>query len=275
MIPLDPISSGVSLLNGTFTLAQTISALQNASSEVKGATKFLATVQAQIEYTKGLRDQVFDVTNPDTSEDEVFNRGQTALQNIINITTECSNTLKGSTKSVTKKEKDGTQHTTTKTRFKWVLGGKATYNAKLQEMSFHYQTLMHATDALQRKWPDMGGHPPLAPPALPFGDFELFTADDNTYLNPGRRDGISRHLSPRQSMEMLDEASDSEGGPSNRDSGIGLGIGIDSSEEDVIDSQVCSSPCCNRVTAGAAYGLAATTGTISFQRARSNSYYVS
>ncbi|TGJ79136.1 hypothetical protein E0Z10_g9628 [Xylaria hypoxylon] len=222
---------------GLFTLAQTISALQNASSEVKGATKFLATVQAQIEYTKGLRDQAFDVTNPDTSKDEVFNRVQTALQNIININTECSNTLKCSTKSVTKKEKDGTQHTTTKTRFKWVLGGKSTYNAKLQEMNFHHQTLMHATDALQRKWADMGGHSPLAPSALPFGAFELFTADDNTYLNPGhRRDGISRHLSPRQSIVMLDEASDSDDEPSNRDSGIGLRIGIDSSE-DVIDSQ--------------------------------------
>ena len=236
MVPLDPISSGVSLLNGTFTLAQNISALQNASSEVKEAIKFLATVQSRIEYTKKLRDQAFDVINPDTSKDEIFNRVQTALQDMTNITMECSKTLMGSTKSVTKTEKNGTQHTTTTTRFKWVLGGKATYNARVWGMNFHRQTLMHATGSLERKWTDMGGRPPLAPPSLPFGDVELFTAD-NTYLTPSRRNGISRYLSPRQSMEMLDEAPDTEDGPSNCDSGIGLDIDIDSLQEDVDDNQ--------------------------------------
>ncbi|KAJ2989640.1 hypothetical protein NUW58_g3370 [Xylaria curta] len=221
------VDSGITILNGSFTLAQTISALKNASSEIKRTTQFLATVQARIEYTKSLRDQAFDVTNADTSKDEVFNMAQAALRNIHSITTECSNTLEGSTKSITKKAKDGTQHTTTETRFKWVLDGKITYNAKLQEMQIHYQTLMRETDVLQRKLTNMG-HPPL-PPALPFGDFELF---DNKYLSPGRRDGISRHLSPRQSIEMLGEASDSDEGPSDRDSGIGIA----SSRGDVSDS---------------------------------------
>lgn len=224
MASLDPINSVLSLVNSSFTLAQIISGLKNASSEVARAIKFLATVQAQIQYTKDLRDRAFDVTSADTGRDETFLMVQTAIRNAQGITTSSSNTLRGSTKPVTEKGKDGAPPTTTtKTRFKWVLGGRSVYDGNLQELQVHYQTLMRATDVLQRRLAEMGQHPP--PPALPFGEFELFTGTDSSLLSPGNRNGIYHLLGPRKSREMLreddDDDGDAEEAAGHHDSGIG------------------------------------------------------
>ncbi|GAB1316507.1 hypothetical protein MFIFM68171_06717 [Madurella fahalii] len=228
MAALEPITTVISLFNEAFTLTQTTAALISAPEEVKAALRFLSTVDEQINYTKALRDRVFDITNADTAKDGTFILVQTAIRNAHNIVTANADTLQGSKKSVAKKGKDGSRAMTTRTRFSWVIGGRDTYDGNLQELQIHYQTLMRVTDLLERMLAEMDRSPP--PRSLPFGDVEVLNGNDGGHLSPVGPEGIYHLLGPRKSQEILLGRSDDEEWAGNHDNCPGSSCDSEASE---------------------------------------------
>ncbi|TPX13392.1 uncharacterized protein E0L32_006122 [Thyridium curvatum] len=218
MIP-EPVTTILSLVNGSVTFAQSISALASAPDEVKVAVNTLATVQAEIQRATDLRDRAFDVTSADAGESDTFVMVQKALRNAQQTVKVCVKTLntesfedKVPTTTMTDRKKKK-KHSTTRVRLTWVFGGKSTYDANMQSLQIHHHSLVHATAALEERLKEMGQNPP--PFALPFGDFEEVR---NSRLGLPSRDDIAYWVGPRRSGELLAAEEDDQSVASSSDS---------------------------------------------------------
>ncbi|KAK3995243.1 hypothetical protein QBC44DRAFT_320726 [Cladorrhinum sp. PSN332] len=217
MAALEPITTVLSLLNETFTLAQTTSALISAPEEIKRAVDLIQKVQREIDRTKKLRNRAFDVLDPDTALDETFLQIQQAIRNADSAVAASSHTLTGS------KKKD--KHGSVKTRFSWVSGGQRVFDGNVQELQLHQASLLHCMSLLERKLEGMGVV--TARQVLPFGDDEEDGKFGESGLLSPPGDGISQLIGPRRSREFL--LGESEEG---HDSGIGSVSGSSGDEED-------------------------------------------
>ncbi|KAK4161399.1 hypothetical protein QBC43DRAFT_323948 [Cladorrhinum sp. PSN259] len=229
MAALEPITTVLSLLNETFTLAQTTSALISAPEEIKRAVELIYTVQCELDRTKLLRNRAFDVLDPDVARDETFTQIQHAIRKADSAVTASSHTLTGSKK----KDKYGSL----RTRFSWVAGGQRVFDGNVQELQLHHMTLLHYMSLLERKLEKRGVK--TGPrQVLPFGDCEDDLSEGGLKLfggggllsppppPPGAGDGISLLIGPRRSREFLLGE-----GEEGHDSGIGSVSGGSSGDE--------------------------------------------
>ncbi|KAK4223936.1 hypothetical protein QBC38DRAFT_372097 [Podospora fimiseda] len=207
MAAIEPLTTVLSLLNESFTLAQTISALHSAPEEIKRAVDLLRTSQAQIERAKTLRNRVFNVQDPDVATDDLFKQIQTAIRNADATVTASSHTLYGS------KKKDKNEVGGIKTRFGWVTGGQKVFDGNLQELQLHYGTLLYYMGVLERRLEGMGVVVQLSETFEGLEDGR----SGNGLLSPPPGDGISLLVGARRSREFLLGEENDEG----HDSGIG------------------------------------------------------
>ncbi|KAK4171394.1 hypothetical protein QBC36DRAFT_95441 [Triangularia setosa] len=219
---IEPITTGLSLFNESFTAAQTVAALIGAPEEIQRAVRLISSVQAEITNAKFLRDRVFDVTRPDTARDEDFREVQEAIRNLDDLITSSARSLQAKPEDTFPKRRDKNAkrpRTSVRKRFGWVVGGQSQHDANLQELQVHYQRFVAAKTLLQNR----SREPPQGSPTLPFGDFEVIhhespkigynqspTSSNQLLLLPTSSTG---HIpvSPRRSMErMLSEQEESD-----------------------------------------------------------------
>ncbi|KAK4465388.1 hypothetical protein QBC42DRAFT_18615 [Cladorrhinum samala] len=222
---MEPVTTVLSLLNETFTLAQTISGLASAPQEVQSAIKFIWTIQAKVQRAKHLRNRVFDVLSPDTARDATFISVQDAIREADAAVTASSLALVGT------KKKDKTNpgsnsaskssKAAVRVRFSWVAGGRQVYDGNLQELQVANAWLIHATGLLERRLESRGVV--VRRDKLPFGEWE--DGDDDggkggTDTTARLGDEISMLIGPRRSRELLLQG-DGEVMQGGNDSGIG------------------------------------------------------
>ncbi|KAK0662091.1 hypothetical protein QBC41DRAFT_329916 [Cercophora samala] len=219
---IEPITTGLSLFNESFTAAQTITALIGAPEEIQRAVRLISSVQAEITNAKALRDRVFDVTKSETARDEDFKEVQEAIRNLDNLITSSARSLQAKPEDASSKR--GDKHakrpkTSVKKRFGWVTGGQSQHDSNMQQLQVHYQRFVAAKTLLQNRSRESA----QGSPSLPFGDFEVMhsespkigynqspTSSNQLLLLPTSSTG---HIpvSPRRSMErMLSEQEESD-----------------------------------------------------------------
>ncbi|KAK4205455.1 hypothetical protein QBC40DRAFT_35948 [Triangularia verruculosa] len=211
---IEPITTGLSLFNESFTAAQTVAALIGAPEEIQRAVRLISSVQAEITNAKALRDRVFDVTKPETARDEDFREIQEAIRNLDDLISSSARSLHATPAGSSPKPKDKRAKrpkTSVKKRFSWVTGGQSQHDANLQELQVHYQRFVAAKTLLQNRSREQ----PQGSPSLPFGDFEVMTSEspkigynqsptssNQLLLLPTSSTG-NIPVSPRRSMERL------------------------------------------------------------------------
>ncbi|KAK0744678.1 hypothetical protein B0T21DRAFT_407761 [Apiosordaria backusii] len=211
---IEPITTGLSLFNESFTAAQTITALIGAPEEIQRAVRLISSVQAEITNAKALRDKVFDVSKPETARDEDFKEVQEAIRNLNDLITSSARTLQAVPADSSPKPRDKLAKrpkTSVKKRFGWVIGGQAQHDANLQELQVHYQRFIAAKTMLQNR----SRESVQSSPPLPFGDFEVLhsespkigynqspTSSNQLLLLPTSSTSLIP-VSPRRSMERL------------------------------------------------------------------------
>ncbi|KAK4654089.1 hypothetical protein QC762_400977 [Podospora pseudocomata] len=225
---IEPITTGLSLFNESFTVAQTIQALKDAPEEIQRAVRLISSVQAEITNAKALRDRVFDVKRSETASNDDFEEIQEAIRNLDDLITSSARSLQAKPEDQSPKRRDDKDakrpKTTVKKRFGWVVGGQSQHDANMQELQVHYQRFVAAKTLLQNRWKE----PPQGrSPSLPFGDLEVMRSESPSggigYYNPSPTGSNNQLLlfptsstghipvSPSRSIErMLSEQDESD-----------------------------------------------------------------